>query len=95
MKIKSFECPKSIRNYEKKKYLERQTLGNESFVPSALQTSVLYCRLSDLWSPRAMAGRSAAMQGCPRTWLENPNYPYLCILTLVACYTGNFQMNSK
>ena len=27
MKIKSFECPKSIRNYEKKKYLEHQTFG--------------------------------------------------------------------
>ena len=26
MKIKSFECPKSIKNY-KKKYLERQKLG--------------------------------------------------------------------
>ena len=26
MKVKSFECPKSIRNYEKK-YLEHQTLG--------------------------------------------------------------------
>ena len=26
MKVKSSECPKSIRNYEKK-YLERQTLG--------------------------------------------------------------------
>ena len=26
-KIKSFECPKSIRNYEKKKCLEHQTLG--------------------------------------------------------------------
>ena len=26
MKIKIFECPKSIRNYEEK-YLERQTLG--------------------------------------------------------------------
>ena len=27
MKVKSFEFPMSITNYEKKKYLERQTLG--------------------------------------------------------------------
>ena len=27
MKIKSFECPKSIRNYEKKRYLECKMLG--------------------------------------------------------------------
>ena len=45
MKVESFECPKSIRNYEKK-YWERQTL-----VPSAQQSSVLYCRLSDSWTP--------------------------------------------
>ena len=32
MKIKSFECPKSVRNYEKK-YLERQTLGLRSICP--------------------------------------------------------------
>ena len=32
MKIKSFECPKSIRNYEKK-YLERQTLGPRVVCP--------------------------------------------------------------
>ena len=45
-----------------------------------------------LW---AMSSRSASMQGCPGTWLGNQNYPYLPILTLVACYKGKFQMNSK
>ena len=42
MKIKSFECPNSIRNWN------FRHLVNESFVPSAQWTSVLYCRLSDL-----------------------------------------------
>ena len=32
MKTKSFECPKSIRNYEKK-YLERQMLGQLFICP--------------------------------------------------------------
>ena len=41
MKIKSFQCPKSIRNYEKKIL---GTLDN-SFVPSTQGTSVLYFRL--------------------------------------------------
>ena len=33
MKIKSFECPKSIRYYEKKKYLEHQALGRRVVCP--------------------------------------------------------------
>ena len=47
MKIKRFECPKSIRNYEKKNTWNVRRLVNESFVPSAQRTSILYCRLSD------------------------------------------------
>ena len=39
IKIKSFECPKYIRNYV-------SCLVNKSFVPSTQQTSVLYCRLT-------------------------------------------------
>ena len=39
---------KSIKNYEKE-ILECQTLVDESFVPSAQRTSVLYCRLSDFY----------------------------------------------
>ena len=46
MKIKSFECPKSINNYEKNT-LNVRRLVDELFVPSAKQTSILYCRLSD------------------------------------------------
>ena len=53
MKIKSFECPKSIRNYEKKIL----ATSDELFVPLAQQTSVLYCRLSDFTSPHR-AGES-------------------------------------
>ena len=49
MKIKSFECPKSIGNYKKNTW-NLSRLVNKLFVPSARQTSVLYCRLLDLWS---------------------------------------------
>ena len=49
MKIKSFECPISIRNYEKNDALNIRCLVDESFVPATQRTSVLYCRLSDFW----------------------------------------------
>ena len=45
IKIKHFECPKSIRNYEKN-YWKVRCLVNES----AQQTSISYCRLSDFYS---------------------------------------------
>ena len=48
MKINSFECSKSIRNYEKKTTWNVRCLVDMSFVPSAQRTSVLYCRLTDL-----------------------------------------------
>ena len=47
MKIKSFEFPKSIRNYEKKDTWNIRCLVDKSFVPSAQRTSVLYSRLLD------------------------------------------------
>ena len=50
MKIKSFECPKSIRNYKKNNAWNIRRLVNESFVPPSQQTSILYCRLSDFKS---------------------------------------------
>ena len=49
LKIKSFECPKSVRNYEKNTWNVRR-LVDELFVPLAQQTSVLYCRLSNFKS---------------------------------------------
>ena len=46
MKIKSFECPKSINDYEKNTWKRKvRCLVNKLFVPSAQQTSILYCRL--------------------------------------------------
>ena len=47
IEIKSFECPKSIRNYKKNTWNVRH-LVNESFVASVQQTSVLYCKLLDI-----------------------------------------------
>ena len=50
LKIRSFECPKSIRNYEKKKTWNVNHLVDDSFVPSAQQTSILYSRLTEFIS---------------------------------------------
>ena len=47
MKRKSFECPKSIRYYEKKDTWNVRCLVNKLFVPLAKRTIVLYCRLLD------------------------------------------------
>ena len=43
MKIKTFEWPKSIRNYKKSTWSVKRLINN-SFVPSAHQTSILYSR---------------------------------------------------
>ena len=47
IKIKSFVCPKSIRNYEKNNAWNIRCLVDELFVPSIQRPSVLYWRLSD------------------------------------------------
>ena len=52
MKIKSFECPKSIRNYENNNAWNIRHLVHESFVLAFQQTSVLHCRLTDFISPQ-------------------------------------------
>ena len=41
-KIKSFECPKFIRKYEKNNAWNIRRLVDESFVPSTQGPSVLY-----------------------------------------------------
>ena len=46
-KIKSFECPKSIKNNP----WNIRRLVKDSFVPSSKQPSVIYCRLTDFKSP--------------------------------------------
>ena len=47
MEIKSFECCKSIKSFEKKNTWNFRRLVKESFVPSAKRTSVLYHRLTN------------------------------------------------
>jgi hypothetical protein len=42
MKIKSFECPKSIRNYEKYNAWNIRHLVDKLFVPSTQRASVFY-----------------------------------------------------
>ena len=49
IKIKSFECAKSIRNYEKNNAWNIRRLVDESFVPSTQRPSVLYWWLTDFW----------------------------------------------
>ena len=51
IKIKSFECPKSMRNYKKKNAWNIRRLVEESFIPVNQWTSILYCRLSDFYRP--------------------------------------------
>ena len=46
-KIKSFECPKSIKNCEKNNAQNIRRLVCESFDPTTQQASVLYWRLSN------------------------------------------------
>ena len=49
MKIKSFECPKSIRNCEKNNVWNIRRLVVESFVPSTKLPNILYRRLSGFY----------------------------------------------
>ena len=65
MKIKSFECPKPIRNYKENTWKVRR-LVDELFVPSVQQTSILYCRLLEfklieclyaIWNCRVCLGK--------------------------------------
>ena len=54
MKIKSFVCPKSIRNYEKNNAWNIKPLVNESFVQATQRPSVSYiedCRIFGQNSP--------------------------------------------
>ena len=46
VKVKSFECLKSIRNYEKNNAWSIRGLVDESFVPASPWASESYCRLS-------------------------------------------------
>ena len=47
IRIKSFECPKSIRNYKKNNAWNIRRLVDKSLVLANQRTSVLYCRLLD------------------------------------------------
>ena len=60
MKIKSFECPKSIRNYEKNTWNVRR-LVHETFVLSGQRTSVLYCRLLEFRLVAELCGISSGL----------------------------------
>ena len=46
IRIKSFECPKSIKSIKKNTWNIR-LLVDDSFVPLSKQPSVIYCRLTD------------------------------------------------
>ena len=48
-KIKSFECPESIKKYEKNNAWNIRPLVDESFVPLTKRPSLLYWRLSYFW----------------------------------------------
>ena len=46
-KIKSFECPKSIKSIKKNNTWNIRFLVGDLFVPLSKQPSVIYCRLTD------------------------------------------------
>ena len=52
-KIKSFECPKSIKIIKRNNTWNVILLVDNSFVPSSKQPSVIYCRLTDLMTEMA------------------------------------------
>ena len=52
IKIKSFECAKSLRNHEKNNAGNIRLLVDDSFDPSTSQPSIIYCRLSDFMGPQ-------------------------------------------
>ena len=47
IKIKSFECPKSIKSIKKPNTWNIRLLVDDSFVPSSKQPSIIHCRLTD------------------------------------------------
>ena len=50
IKIKSFECPKSLKSIKKNNTWNIRLLVDDSFVPSSKQPSIIYCRLTYLKS---------------------------------------------
>ena len=50
VKIKSFECPKSIKSVKNNDTWNIRLFVDNSFVPSSKQPSILYCRLMDFKS---------------------------------------------
>ena len=53
IKIKSFDCPKSIKSIKRNNTWNIRLLVDNSFVPSSKQPSVIYCRLTDLMTEMA------------------------------------------
>ena len=47
IKIKNFECPKSIKSIKENNTWNIRLLVDDLFVPSSKQPSVIYCRLTD------------------------------------------------
>ena len=57
IKIKSFECPKSIESLKNNNTWNIRLLVDDSFVPSSKQPRVIYCRLTD-FNPHDFNGGS-------------------------------------
>ena len=64
MKIKSVECPKSIRYYEKN-MLETSDAWSTSCLSHRPSDPAYYCTLSDLWAARVIW---AEKKGLVKTW---------------------------
>ena len=84
MKIKSFECPKSIRNYEKK-YLEHQTLGRRVICPRepANQRIILQIVGFQFLEPVVQV-KAAAKKNCE----ESTKPPMICAFSQKNSFEG-------
>ena len=71
IKIKSFECPKSIKSIKNSTWNIR-LLVDDLFVPSSKQPSVIYCRLPDF----------RPWEKSPFVMYKNINTGKACLLTL-------------
>ena len=63
-KIRSFECPKSIKSIKINNTWNIRLLVDDSFFPSSKQPSVIYCRLTGFWT------LSTLSLNFPHSWTE-------------------------
>ena len=94
IKIKRFECLKSIRNYKRNNAWNIRGLVDQSFVPGNQWTSVLYCRLSDFFYWSMLIFSKVFHKSCPQFSSEKwPLIATIYFLTVFEHYPHNRPVN--